>query len=207
MRYLRWCHCCWSATAWQTCTPRLQRACMACGASLCSGIMTPAAAAARQHLQQQGSSRHSVNLPCSLISSSSDRRCCARQVPGWRGLQNAAASCCRVLYICTQHPAAASTAYTTPCEQTNRQTLNKQAVFRRCWLQVLLPYLKAKLDGLYARHSQWGVLGLALSRRRQQQPQQVGTQGTKIPHLRASQQGHVQQQGIHWLLTWLDAGS
>jgi hypothetical protein len=36
-------------------------------------------------------------------------------------------------------------------------------------LQVLLPYIKSKLDRLYARHTQGGVLGLALSRRQQQQ--------------------------------------
>lgn len=41
--------------------------------------------------------------------------------------------------------------------------------------QVLLPYLKAKCDRLYARHAQQqgGVLGLALARSGHQQ-QQVG---------------------------------
>jgi hypothetical protein len=50
-----------------------------------------------------------------------------------------------------------------------------------CWLddtscdfQVLLPYVKAKLDGWYSRHATRGVLGLALTATQQRrQHQQV----------------------------------
>lgn len=45
---------------------------------------------------------------------------------------------------------------------------------------MLLPYIKSKLDAVYARHTQGGVLGLALARRQQQQ--QVGWLAGRTVH-------------------------